>query len=162
MVWDQPPAEAINNSYAHDYLCWLSKDVPGRVARLATVTQETGFSQLDVLRMLELLGIKRGRPTGMAHTQELVPWVQARPASIMSVEELLNSCAEQLSDRTPAVMPIIGMLRQHLHNPPPEEYRAQYRVLIRRHRLLREDLPVEKGVRRISTMSCSDWPSGHR
>jgi hypothetical protein len=146
VVWDQPPAEAINNSYAYDYLCWVSNDVPGRAARLATLTQEMGFSQPDVLRMLELLGIKRGRPTRTAHTQDLVRWEPATPA-IISVEDLLTSCAEQLRDGAPAMRPLIGMLREHLQNPTTESCRAQYRTLISRHRLLRDDLPVDKRLR---------------
>jgi hypothetical protein len=147
VIWNQIDPEPIRNPYAHGYLSWLSQDVPGRVARLAKERQEMGFSQLDVLKMLELLGIMSDQPTRPTYSQEVVRWAPAEPPRIMSVEELLNSCGEQLRDGKFFLMPKIDRLRQHLRNPPSEELRSQYRLLIQHHQLLREDLPVERKVR---------------
>jgi hypothetical protein len=66
-VWDRPDKTALPSEYpyAWEYLSWLENNMRNPAEQLADFTEETGFSPVSLLRMLEKLGINvpgRGSP----------------------------------------------------------------------------------------------------
>src|SRR6266487_482235 len=171
LIWNQPAAVGPNlTGFAEDYLKWLSHDTGDRVAELAALTAQSGFGSAAVSQALEqLLGARpdrrffgllppRDRP--QPTTQEIVP--QRRQAGVFarrapqlagavapaasvpdqSIEEILTDCAGRIARGRAEFLGIdVGKLRSRLGRPMQAEERRRCQGIVRRHQLLRDDLP---------------------
>ncbi len=147
--WGQHVTTPIGHPYADDYLAWLNNEVQQPAARLAAQKQQIDFTQPDILKMLETVGIPAlpsgsydADPAGAAQRSDTVPM------RVVSTEQLIISFAKRLADANPDFPPAdIKPLRDRLGHQPTAEERSRYRELIEEHRLLREDLPVNASLR---------------
>jgi hypothetical protein len=151
--WGQPAATPIGHPYADDYLEWLQGEVQQPAVRLAAQKQQIDFTQSEILKMLETVGIPADGLAFLPYTYDVDPSGAPQrsttgPMRIASTEQLIISFAQHLSDANRAFLQAdMKALRDRLGHQPTIEERANYQKLIEKQRLLREDLPVNASLR---------------
>jgi hypothetical protein len=147
VIWGHPersPGPA-PDGYAAAYLAWLENRVQAPLARLAGQTDQLGFGQQDIMKMLTMAGISGAQPgyaapAGDPDTARPGLWFSAQPGDAQSVEHLLVSSAGQIrTGNTHELKSTIARLRNLIADPAicHEQNRLRYRELAAQHQLLR-------------------------
>lgn len=153
MVWGQADHAPTGHIYADDYLIWLREGAEDRIIRLTQDTEQAGFRQADVLKMLERMGVAPSgvSPAGPARggrAGEVARWTAPSLQRTMTVDELLLRCAGRLQHVDPFLTSDIARLEEYLGDAHTPEERHRYYLIIKEHGLLREDKRIGKGTRK--------------
>lgn len=141
MEWGRHDHASIGHCYADDYLGWLEREIQQPTAKLATQKQQIEFSPIEILRILEMVGVPSDGPDQPGYSygpyQAASPRrPPASPTPTMTAEQLIVACGEHLGGLNPDVIaPYIEALRAQPKPGSPEEY-SYYQKLIKRYRLL--------------------------
>ena len=168
MVWGQADHARTGHIYADDYLVWLREATEDRINRLTQDTEQAGFRQADILKMLERMGVapssvapagvgpsggstSGGSPVGPARggqPGEVARWNAPSLQRAMTVDELLFRCADRLQHADPFLTSDIARLEEWLGDAHTPEERHRYYLIIKEHGLLREEKRISKGTRK--------------
>lgn len=149
--WGQHASTPIGHNYADDYLKWLEREIRQPMTHLAAQKQQIDFSQSDVLKMLEIVGIPARNSVPFSYNSSTSPagfLVNTGPIRVASTEHLIMSLARNLSSvNIKSAKSDVEQLRGRLDLPTTAEQRFNYRELIKENRLLREHLPMNTSSR---------------
>ena len=149
--WGLDASTPIGHNYADDYLKWLEREIRQPMSHLASQKQQIDFSQSDVLKMLETVGIPARNAEPSSYNSSIDPAgfsVNTGPIRVASTEHLIMSLAKNLSNvNIKSAKSDVEQLRSHLDLLTTAEQRSNYRNLIKENRLLRECLPMNTSSR---------------
>ena len=164
VTWDQLDLSPIRHRYADDYLSWLVNGVRQPAPLLASVREPMGFSQPEILKVLERLHVSYGTPVSVvadvppgpapaSGSQRRAPARHKAAAEVappdpereMSVPEILISCGRRLEGGNPGFL-ISDLDRLEAYDPAavtPQE-RAYYQGIIADRQLFRPNMRIKK------------------
>ncbi len=145
---------------ADTYIGWLSQNTARKVLRLAADRQEMGFGIEQVQAMLARVGVYRDQRTVPAMPVPAVPVPAvpprpqvatpdyATPVPPESADHLLAEITNWLVSTQPDVVErFIPRLRKLIRDDLADTDRERYQQIISQHKLLREDLKINRDIR---------------
>ncbi len=131
------------------YIVWLAQNPERKVRRLAEDRLEMGFGIEQIAAMFVRLGVLRALRAVPVADQTVAPSPSYEtPTPPEAADHLLNEISKWLASPHPdAVERFIPQLRLHIRDDLADSDREHYRQIIDQHKLLREDLKINRDLR---------------
>lgn len=148
--WNGAGNQPTGHELADEYLYWLRNETRRPVGWLAGEHDKRGFTQPDVLKILERVRGSSLRPLPAQPISRELPKpaqpgvIQPRLTRGTTVHGLLVASDGWLAaGESRSLKSVIQELRSHLSDPDLVAKRTEYRQLVAAHRLLRRDVQVD-------------------